>query len=540
MIEFCQNRHLRFCWCHIIAWCCFWGITLFSFVCLVLALGLAPSIKTLTAGIVAWVNSTLNIPTEFTELFMSAACVLYQSCYILADWIWGLLQPIVLFLDPIFKENTRNECFTILGLSGSVIPAVYNAGTKRTKGILIADMTKYFFPWYGIVMLQNLILSIVGQFVETMDNWKYLLPAILTTTAYSILLVLATGLYERVSRMFVRVYIWEKSCVLRPKFAYKQKSMLINKRALFLKDLSSYIASQVIVAGTPHCNTDKYLAKEIQQIAEFMLPVSERKALKQKKTSTIVDEFGLLFCSSRQVCGSICDTIYYDLPATESRKNFFALQIELACEFWKQLLGSIPNLSDKAHAACRIFCSMQSGSKVEKGIGVYRKNCLQNYHGSLSVMVCGLITYLYKTSQNEATEKLSSNVDYCAEFVHEMWAVFRAEVPFGDDGASISFYEVSLYTEMLFILYALSQIEQYIQAGKEVEDSVKHLLDDFWKSSYVHIGRKLLLDENFCIYLTLARCILRQLPSPANRPLSPEQKKRLRFYALSQKSKIGA
>lgn len=482
--------------------------------------------KGVTAGIISLLNPALNIPTAPTGFLMSAVYKLYRFCSVIANWTWGILRPIVLFLDPIFREDTRKECFTILGLAGSIIPAVYNAGAKRTRGILIADMTKYFFPLYGIVMLQNFVLSITGQFVENLENWKYLLPATLVTTVYSILLLLATGLYERVSRLFISVFIYEQSRILRPKITRRQRITYKNKRAAFLADLSTHIANQTAATNTPHCNTDKCLKREIRQIVNFMLSFSELRALKKKKPSRILDEFDLLFPSSKQTHRNLRDSIYYELPASESIRNFFTLQIELSCEFWKQLLAPLPSLNEKAHTACRIFDSMKGHSKKR--------------YGSLTVMTCGLIVYLYKSNHENATENASCNVDYCANFVQEMWNIFQADLPFINNTASLPNHVVSLYAEMLLILYGISQIEKYLQADRSYEDSVKHLLDTFWKGAHVHIGRELLMDTPFQIYLTLALHILRQLPSPANRPLSPAQKKKIRIYVFSQKTQIGA
>ncbi len=514
-------------WLKIFAWSIMFFLSIFSSIRLIYAVDAINCITKITAAIPEFVKIIFYHCLIFLEPALEFICGSLDSLGILGLRNFFDARTFISHIDPIFKHETREECFAILGLAGSVIPAVYEAGSNRMRGILISDMTKYFFPAYGFVLLMNLLLSITGRFVEGIDSWVYLLFPIFLTTIYSVTLILATGLSARISSLFVRLYILERSRILHH-IQKTQKLSDKNKLAAFLADLSSHIAAQLATANTPHCNTSLSLMRDIWQVVNLIIPLSTQQESEEERpehAERILNEFDLIFSVPELTDANLANSVYYEMPASESVRKSFAFQIELSSEFWKLALSSMSSQNDRARAACRVFDSM---NKIPK-----------KHFGSLTVMTCGMILHLYKESRSAESNSNNPSIDYCVGFAQEMWNTFRSDASFLNNDEALYIKKVSLYAEILFIIFSISIIEQYLQSDSTTENTAKQALDEFWGSAYVHIGRELLKKEHFKKYLALSLCMIRQLPSHANRPIFIAQKTGLQNYAFYQQSRIG-
>jgi hypothetical protein len=368
-------------------------------------------------------------------------------------------------------------------------------------------------------MLENFLLSIAGRFAVDMENWKYLLPAIIATTCYSITLLLATGLYGRVSQWFAAMYIREQSRIFRPQIPSSIKHDPREKRAEFIADLSSHIARQLAATNNPYCITANSLKREIRMAADFVIRDAVCSKLKHSKPDSILEEYDLFFSAFGLEKTAACDAVYFDLPVSETAKQALTVQIEMASQFWKLILIPITGLSNQARAVCRVFDAM-------------------GHCGSRLVMTCGLIVTLYKENPTQDKYSQKRDINYCASFASELWKIFNSENIFSS-GTELSNSIILFYAEMLILIWTLSQTEQYIQGSGDCEDLVYQYLHEFWRTDHTLLARNLVMKKHIQKYLSLARSMLCQLPSNANRPLHPAQVKKLREYILSQKDRIG-
>lgn len=503
----------------VFAWSVLCFVTGLTVVCIFESMNLTDLVKKAAEDVDAWFRCQWNIPVSPAVFLLSLLAVPYRFFLHVAEGSWIGLKTIVQYVNPVFETGFRKELFTVFGLAGSVIPAVYNARSRRLRGVLVSDMTKYCFPLYGIVMLENLVLSIAGRFVVGVEDWKYLLPAAIATTCYSIILLLATGLYGRVSQWFAAMYIREQSRIFRPQSPDNPNQEQMEERAEFLADLSVHVAGQLAAASTPYCITGDSLKREIRMAAEFIVCEAVCSNLKHSKPGSILNEYDLFFSALGLDKNTACDELYFDLPVAESARNTLFVQMEMARQFWKLILDQITGLSDQARAVCRIFDAME-------------------HSGSRLVMTCGLIVALYKRNQSQGKNSYKRDIDYCTHFASELWKIFSAEKLFAQN-QKIPKSDVMLYAEMLILIWNLSQAEQYLQGAGDCEDLVPQYLCEFWHGDHALIARNLVMNKPIQKYLSLAMCMLCQLPSPANRPLYPAQVKRLRGYILSQKNRIG-
>lgn len=97
-------------------------------------------------------------------MLVTLSAIMYQlfTGVVLLDYVdslAGYTEQIVQYLNakcnPWDKEAMK-IVFPTLGLAGSIVPAVYGSRRQKVKGILIHNMTKYFFPFYGLFMTFNL------------------------------------------------------------------------------------------------------------------------------------------------------------------------------------------------------------------------------------------------------------------------------------------------------------------------------------------------------------------------------------------------
>lgn len=447
-------------------------------------------------------------------------------------------EQIVKFLNP--KNNPWDKeameiVFPALGLAGSIVPAVYGSRGKRVKGILIHDMTKYFFPLYGLVMVLNLIISIAGQICAVMNitqPLKYLLTGSLLSAIYATVLVLGTGLNERITKSYIKGYISDHISKLRvsakrkkqsrckwiKEFDYKRK----NRRAKFLAALTSHIAQQTADVKTPYCITNKSLDHEIKQVFKLITyqTVEQNPALKDK--CGFIESFEIIFqyTSVPLKAASCCNSVYYELPASDLVRSNFADQVESACEFWQIALESINDTGKEAKAVCRILHALAfENDRIQ-----------ENY----VIASCGLIAYLYKKYHSITNDVTLHEIERCALFVDEMIDTFRNEARFLGKPSEGLKDALRLCADMLYIIWVIAEIETYTAPRIYECYQVSEAVDRLILGEHGYVGRSILTQCNTTKYLCFSWCLIKQIPSVARKAVTMEQKRELMRYIFEK------
>lgn len=440
-------------------------------------------------------------------------------------WILDLGQV----LDPLFDDEMRKSCFVVFGLAGSVIPPVYKLEAIRKKGILIGEMIDYYFPHYKIVMLINFILSFCGQRINAKDMWVYLFAAILVTVVYAIVLVMAIGLNKWYSDRLIMRFTSNRIKVLQPDAFCS--SMVDDKkieRARFLAGMCSYISAELVKVTTPHCITPIHLEEYIRQIIPLIIPQEIRLNLTEPRDFGFLEEYSSFFRGlgrESETMEDICDAVFYEIPAYNDALQAFDLQVDLAEEFWRLILNPMPNLAAQVQGTCRVFHSVVSFS------GEHQEGYL--------ILGCGLITYLYRVGHERSEFTNTTATDYCARFVDEMRNTFLADKPFtkGDDGWERSVEQ--LCKDHMMLIWCIAETEIYRVASLQSKHEADRILKSYLNDAGCEIVWRMMHSIHIRLYLSLALCLIRQLPSTANRSMAPAQKKRLCSYVLNQINRMG-
>lgn len=436
----------------------------------------------------------------------------------IVEKIGTMLIAVAQRLKPHLQDGVRKTIFEIFAVAGSIIPPVYSARSNRRKGVLIGDMTKYFFPMYGVVLLSNFILSVEGQSVAGIQKWQYPLTGVLVTTVYAVTLILATGLVDAVSDAFVGSYIRKMSkglCSKAPKEEISQ----------FLSELSSHISQRLVMERTPHCITSNGLKKSIitaVRLVAHKLPDISGENCEMQNFS---DEFMLIFDSPDVSRKKLFDDVYRGIPAIKERQNSFQLQVEFAGEFWKVTLNTIEDYADKVSAVCRIFDSIEKEQDTSRGYN--------------TIMGCGLVLYLYKQNCSAPNKHEKDAANNCAQFINEMMEVFRADIAFQGVNGCVPDRKVCLFADLIALVWVISEMEHYVQGDLGYKSIPTQIITAFWHTEYACLIRKNLTADGMDCYIALAICLVKQLPSPVNRPLTQWQLGNLRKYVLGQQSAIG-
>lgn len=420
-----------------------------------------------------------------------------------------------------------------LGLAGTVVPAVYNAGNRKVKGILIQDMTRYFFPCYGIIMLENLALTLVGQAccaVGQTEPLKYFFIGSVLSVVYASALVLGTGLSEKLTEFYVKGYISDKidelAVVKQSECSSKQNSeqveQFITKRSKFLAALSRHIAEKAADTESPFFITDEALVEEIRQIIK-VITYQRRDENRELETSYgFTDSFDAIFryADIEKDSNAICESIYYRLPASKCVRNDFSEQIGYAYEFWQNVLNPFPNIGQEAKTACRILYAMN----FQKG------KLNENY----VVIGCGLIVYLYKKYHSSSNDHQVREVEQCAMFIDQMTYVFRSEFQYSSED-TISLHDtLKLCTDLIFTVWVIALIEEYSAHSSHDSPQLYEAVDRLILGESGYFAVSAHTWDYVSKYVSLSWNLIKQLPTIANKAWTMEQKRKLLAYVKQQ------
>lgn len=454
------------------------------------------------------------------------------------DYLAGYAEQVIGFLnraDNPWNKNAMGIVFPTLGLAGSVVPAVYGARNRKIKGILIHDVTRYFFPLYGFIMVGNLAMSVAGQVCASMDIFqplKYFLAGSVLSVVYAAVLILGTGLNERITQWYIQGYISDHISVLKVSARQEQGSKnwlrrriycwIRTRRAKFLAALTSHIAEQTAEVKTPYCIIEKSLEKEIRQVIKIITyqTASQNTALKTKYGFT--ESFDVIFKYTDDSIdpNSCCDCVYYELPASEQVRGVLAGQVESAYEFWQIALGSFQNIGKEAKAACRILYAL-----------TFRNGRL---YDNYMIMGCGLIVYLYKKYHSASDDSNKHEIERCAMFIDHMTDVFRGEACFLDDPDNGLKDTLRLCTDLLFTVWVIAEAEIYSAPNTYECHQLNETVDRLILGEHGYVSRAILSQNNIAKYLCLGWCLIKKLPSVANKAMTMVQKRVLLDYILQE------
>lgn len=476
-------------------------------------------------------------------MLVTLSAIMYQlfTGVVLLDYVdslAGYTEQIVQYLNakcnPWDKEAMK-IVFPTLGLAGSIVPAVYGSRRQKVKGILIHNMTKYFFPFYGLFMTFNLIISMAGQICTVMNitqTLKYLLSGSILSVLYAFVLVLGTGLNERITKFYIKGYINDHISKLQVSAKHVQQSKYRwvrrhyqkcrNKRAKFLAALTSHIAKQTSDAKTPYCITDKSLKREIRQVFKLISyqTVKQNKALKNR--CGFIESFEIIFqyATESVETNSCCNCVYFELPASELARSNFADQVESACEFLQIALESANNIEKEAKAVCRIIHAL-----------VFENDRLQENY---VIICCGLVACLYKKYHSIVDNSGLHEIERCALFVDQMVDIFRGEAGFLDKPVEGLRDALHLCADMLYTIWVIAEVEAYSAPNIYELYQVNEAVDRLIFGEHGYVGRSILSRLNTTKYLCLAWCLIMQIPSVARKAVTVEQKRELMNYILEK------
>lgn len=419
--------------------------------------------------------------------------------------------------------------FPALGLAGTVIPTVYHARDRKVKGILMHEMTKYFFPCYGIIMLENIVLALVGQVCCAIGEdkllWWFFFGLILSTV-YAAALVLGTGLHERVTQFYVDVYIADNISELaviqqknnsgRTESDQKRRT----DRSKFLAAISEHIAEKIANTECPFFINDNERIKEICQISKVITYQRKRDNPELEGKYGFIDSFDTIFkyADFEVESSAISENVFYTLPASNNVRVAFSKQVTYAYEFWQNVLRPCQSIGQEAKAACRILYAMN-----------FEHNKLNDNY---VIIGCGLIVYLYRKYHSNSSEHQMREVDQCAVFIDHMTYVFRNE--YCNETPEELRDILKMCTDLLFTVWVIALTEEYSvyrsYDSVHLHESIDRLI--LGESGYLAITTHVL--GYVSKYMALGWIVIKQLPSIANKAWTMEQKRKMLAYVQQQ------
>lgn len=423
--------------------------------------------------------------------------------------------------------------FSALGLAGSVVPAVYNAGSRKIKGILVQDMTRYFFPHYGWLLVGNLIITLCGQICCAMDNTAgllYFLIGALFSVAYATILILGTGLNQSTTEFFIKRYISDKIHTLKVtrsenshQASYIQdKNDIQTERFDFLKALATHISEQTAEIETHFYMTRKTLLDEIRQVGKIITYQTAEYNQDLSSHPGFIDGFDLIFKFTDEPVDSIaiCDNVYYELPASKEVRHEFSEQVEYAYEFWQIVLGNFDNIGKEAKTACRILYAM----------AFHNGKLCDNY----LIIGSGLVLYLYKKYHHQNTDLASREVDKCAAFIDQMTCIFRGESWLSSNPKVKTNDILKLCGDLLYTVWIIALVEECASLEHNSAPHLNEAIDRLILGEDGYIAILSHTQDYTAKYLSLVWCLLKQLPSVANKVWTLERQRSLLAYVESE------
>lgn len=444
-------------------------------------------------------------------------------------------------MDPLLADGIRKEVFTVLGLAASIIPPVYKAEATRRHGVMLREMIDCYFPWYKFVLLINFLLSLLGQYITLKDRWVYLFMAILVTVCYCVILLLASGFSEAWLDWYMGRFIKKKTRHLCKTPLAEQNEQQRNARIEFLADISEFLSTKIISEKTSYWQTSTSLRTNICSVANLILPVTKKrkKCCRQgehtaQNSCRFQDEFTAFFSLPEEELNDFCKGLYYELPEFHADQKKLADHVELAGVFWKHILSPIDSMRAKANVVCRVYDALQLG---EPGAPVTGRGL---------VLACGLIHCLYQEARMlEDGSGDPGSADYCARFLHEVRGIYLTDRPEPktnsehDDLISPKDIAEQICQAHIFLIWCISETELYLQAFQKTSHEATRIIQRYARDISSHVIWGTLYDDSIKFYLALAMCLIQRLPSPANKPVTLQQKRGLLNYVLYKKETIG-
>ncbi len=394
-------------------------------------------------------------------------CAIYVLLWGGVGRILALDQPCVAILYRLTEPDAMKSVVGAMGLVGLALSYINAARTHRVKGLLMNDVIRYYYPYYGCVFISYGVFALLGRYcwgVGARTSGVICLLGLFFGLLYQIIMAWKVFFSDAQSEKLATNYI--KAMV----YYYKEESTDVPPMQE-IRSVARYISRRFVeenrrfVNASDSNNNGKSVEKADQDIMLLIEFLDEKRDVVAENESRethrcgVVGDFNHLFYlnSDSEKSGeaiSLHDKIaalLYGLPSFQSATKRFSLQVRMIADTWQSILTEAREPNLQIHIACEIL--RVSAEKLPS---------------VLTPLCCGLILCLHELYIRSADISDGRQWNYCADFMHQMTLLIGKTPLWEKDNKIISVLRI-MARDMVAIFLCLNYLDQ-ASTNKKVPD----------------------------------------------------------------------
>lgn len=429
----------------------------------------------------------------FWRLFLRGWGVYLQKN---AACLWG-------FVDAVTQTAGIKAVITATGAVCFALTYVNTARERRVKGILMEQVIREFYPWYGWIFSAHFLCAILGQYgcaVEARATAVLCLLGMFLSVAYALEMALSVVFSRERREDLVSCYI-ERAA----------KGALKNgpDQARILHQVGQYVGERFQEGTLP----EDGIKTEEAGIVGLLLDLGGRGYCSSTlPEGDLLDQFALLFRTTEGDKPPRPEYLLYDLPCCQKPWTAFQNHVLTFSRMWYSVLDGLQDGFRRAELACRILREAE------------RKRLT-------APVCCGLIVYLHEAnSLDTAGFPALEDQILCARFLGRLSHVQGSQEP----GEQASAERSDWCRDLLVVYFCLLLLEGANFCEKLIDNALYNIVRDllgqcdgkgsgiFWNQEVL----KIYLCYGYAIYRVLA---VNTLPLPSRGEMA---------YAVAEITKV--
>lgn len=390
-------------------------------------------------------------------------------------YVWLHIFPsfIRCAINRVSDTDGMKAVISALGAVCFALTYINTVQTRRVKGVLLEDVVRFYYPYYGYIFILHGCFAALGQYsctVKIRVSGIFCLVGMLVCLVYAVQMAYGICFSPRRCNRLVSQYIQ-----IRAESSSDQSSSQL------VYQVAQYAAQRFEELGGNMENDD------ILRWLAALVPVdSDFRAI---QSNMFPDTFEYLFKSENNSSGPVYSKyIFFSLPGYAERGRIFQMSVQQFSVMWDCLLSSVDSERQQTALACQM---------------------LRQAACEMTVLGCGLVRYLY-TSRIERLDRDRKKWDACAMFLSSI--VKQAEPLEDRNGTRRKILSCCMDMSVIFLCLTLAG-----QTGAQ-----EYVIDSDFPTLTLDLLRKCghwgyrapSLDDSLDQYLCCAYMILQSLDEP--------------------------
>lgn len=389
-------------------------------------------------------------------LFMG--CAIYALLFGGVGRYFPLDQPRVALLYRLTDPEGMKSVVGAMGLVGLALSYVNTARTHKVKGLLMNDVIRYHYPFYGCVFISYGAFALLGRYcwsvgARTAGVWCLL--GLLFGLVYQIRMAWKVSFSEKQSEKLATSYIKDmvadcekRTLDDRPTREIHSVARYISRR--FIEENRRFAdAAAVTISGKNSAEADQDIRSLLKLLDDSRNTAAANWRRKTDRHGIVGDFDYLFYLNSNEGKAEKAfslrkktASVLYGLPSFQKSVKRFGTQVRMTADTWRNVLSEAGDPFWQVHIVCQIL-----------------NVSVKQVPSMVTPLCCGLILCLHEMNIRNADLSGARQWNSCADFLSQMTQLIENSRLREEDRKTVSVLRI-MCRDMVAMFLCLSYLDQ--------------------------------------------------------------------------------